>query len=282
VQVQIAGDLTAWLDTITNYNTQRAREGAAAELDVIRSRMERDRVAAEHAMRGAELARARAALSAYVTDAFVVVAAFDTVPMPMPRAVAASPANALSPALEARPDVTAARYRLDAARASIGVERTMILPALDATLGIKRAAGSSSLLFGINAPFPLLNQNRAEIRRTSAERDAADFDLSAARLSARGELAGALEAARLLTLHSAELAAGFLARADEARRITVAAYREGGVPLLQVIDAARAWGEAREVFFETLFAQHLSVLELLVAEGNDLQAFTSASGETKK
>jgi len=42
------------------------------------------------------------------------------------------------------------------------------------------------------------------------------------------------------------------------------------VPLLQVLDAARAWGEARVAFYRTLYAQHESVIALLAAQGSDL------------
>ena len=65
-------------------------------------------------------------------------------------------------------------------------------------------------------------------------------------------------------------APAYLAKADELRRITLGAYREGGAPLLQVLDAARVWGDARITFYTTLFAQHEAVLALVVAQGNDL------------
>jgi outer membrane protein TolC len=91
---------------------------------------------------------------------------------------------------------------------------------------------------------------------------------------AAAEVIGALEAARLLTESAARLSQGgtqsFLTRADEGRRIALGAYREGAAPLLQVIDAARTWGDAHLAFYRTLYAQHQSVLTLLVAEGQDL------------
>jgi outer membrane protein TolC len=65
--------------------------------------------------------------------------------------------------------------------------------------------------------------------------------------------------------------ASYLARADEVRRIALGAYREGAIPLIQVIDAARAWGEARIAYYQILYAQHESVLALLVAEGVDIR-----------
>ena len=73
----------------------------------------------------------------------------------------------------------------------------------------------------------------------------------------------------------ATLLPGGNARAEEARRIALGAYREGAVPLFQVIDAARTWGEARLTYYRTLYAQHQSVLALLAAEGSDLFAPSS-------
>jgi hypothetical protein len=37
-----------------------------------------------------------------------------------------------------------------------------------------------------------------------------------------------------------------------------------------VIDAARAWGEARSTYYQTLFAQQESIVRLFVARGGDL------------
>ena len=87
------------------------------------------------------------------------------------------------------------------------------------------------------------------------------------------EVSGAYEAARLLTERTTAMASdtsGFLARADDARRIALGAFREGAVPLFQVIDAARAWGEARLSYYRILYAQHQGVAALVFAEGGDL------------
>jgi outer membrane protein TolC len=121
----------------------------------------------------------------------------------------------------------------------------------------------------------LFEQNSGEIARATAERDAAAFELGASARSARSQLSGAIEAARLLTERASTMSmgadSGYLARADQARRIALGAYREGAVPLIQVLDAARAWNDARLAYYDLLFAQHQSVLELLFASGVDLR-----------
>jgi cobalt-zinc-cadmium efflux system outer membrane protein len=275
VGVATARDLSAWLDSLVAWNRVRVDEGAAAEADLVRSRLERDRAAADATMQEAELARARAALAAFLGDprraALPSVVASDR-----PLVLASAAAEVALPSIDRRPDVRAARGRADASRATVTSERTMIVRELGATIGTKWMAGTTSLVAGVSLPLPLLNSNRGEIRRASAERDASAFELAATERAAAADVLGAQEVARLLTARAEVLAAGgadgFLARADEARRIALGAYREGAAPLFQVLDAARAWGEARMAFYRTLYAQHQSVLALSAAQGIDLFA----------
>ncbi|MEO8624037.1 MAG: TolC family protein, partial [bacterium] len=237
--------------------------------------LERDRATADASMQEAELAQARAELSTFLGSSgrartASLRVALDDAPLALP---AFDDADAI-PASAARPDVQAARERLDAASAGITAEQRSIVRQLGATIGTKQMAGTTSMIAGFALPIPLFDTNRGEIRRATAERDAAGYEVVNRERMAAAEVSGALEAARILTESTTRLSRGgdesFLARADEGRRITLGAYREGAVPLLQVMDAARAWGDARMTFYRTLFAQHQSVLTLLVASGHDL------------
>jgi len=274
VAVEAARDIAAWLDSVVAYNRMRYEEGVAAEADLIRTELERDRSLADATMQEAELARAGAELATFlgpVLPSNRIAVVIDSAPLAM--ALAAPDAAA---AMSLRPDVRAARERLTAATAGVATQRSMIVRQLGVTFGAKQSAGTTSMLAGISLPLPLFDPNRGEIARASAERDAAGFELSALDRKARAELVGAQEAARLLTTRAVLLTRAvdgrpaFLARADDARRIALGAYREGAVPLLQVIDAARAWGEARIAFYRTLYAQHESIATLLLARGDDL------------
>ena len=271
VALAAARDLTAWLDSVVAYNRSRVQEGVAAEADLIRSELERDRAEADATMQEADLARARADLSVFLgepTAASFLVAALDA-PLTLPDVSPTSRAGTT------RPDIRAARERVAAAGAGVITERTNLIRQLGLTVGTKRTSGTTSLIAGVSIPFPLFDQNRGAIARAAAEREAATFDLAAQERIGRAEIVGASESARLLTERAGLLAGaargqGYLARADEARRIALGAYREGAVPLIQVIDAARAWGEAQLVYHQILYAQHESVVQLLVAEGQDV------------
>lgn len=271
VQVTTSRDLLGWLDTLVTYNRSRVREGVAAEADLIRSELERDRVAAETAMQEAELAQSRASLAAFVsaspgTAAHLTVAVDDT-PFSLPGIVTS---------IDARPDVRAARERVTASNAAVASERTMLVRQLGATIGTMQTGHMTSMIAGISLPLPVFDQNRGEIQRAAAERDAAGYELASQARAANAELQGALDAARILTERASVLvrgdSSGFLARADESRRIALGAYREGAVPLFQVIDAARAWVDARMTYYRTIAAQHQSVLSLAAAQGLDLSA----------
>jgi len=279
VSVDAARDLTAWLDSVVAYNRTRVEQGVAAEADLIRAELERDRSAAAAVLREADLARVRAQLGAFLGDgirpAGDLVVDVDDAPLTMP-ALLAPRADEWRADVMGRPAVRAARARLTATELDVSRERSMIIRELSATIGTKRSAGTTSMMAGLSVPLPVFDPNRGEIVRASAERDAAALDLAAHERTALAELTGAYDAARLLTERTALLARGsdgrppFLARADEARRIALGAYREGAASLLQVIDAARAWNEARLAFYETMYAQHESVAALIVAHGDDL------------
>jgi outer membrane protein, heavy metal efflux system len=283
VALAAARDLTAWLDSVVAYNRTRVKEGVAAEADLIRSELERDRAEADATMQEADLARARADLSVFLADepaaAPFLVAAFDA-PLALPDVSPTSRAGIT------RPDIRAARERVAAAGAGVTTERTNLIRQLGLTVGTKRTSGTTSLIAGVSMPFPLFDQNRGAIARAAAEREAATFDLAALKRIGRAEIVGAAESAWLLTDRARALAGaaggqGYLARADEARRISLGAYREGAVPLIQVIDAARAWGEAQLVYYQILYAQHESVVQLLVAEGVDIAATLPTLAEAR-
>ena len=279
IGLDAARDVSAWLDTVVAYNRSRVHEGVAAEADLIRSEVERDRAAAGATLQSAELARARADLSAFLGDPAsfapaVLVVAVDDGALPMP-----APAN--TNAAQSRPEVRAARERTAAANAGVSSERRMFLRQLGATIGTKRSLGGSMLVAGVSLPVPLFDQNRGGRERATAERDAAQFELVAEERAASGTLIGAAQAAQLLTARTTAIATSdasgrvtYLARADEARRIALGAYREGAVPLFQVIDAARAWAEARMAYYGLIYAQQQSILALLVAQGTPLLSAT--------
>jgi outer membrane protein, heavy metal efflux system len=288
VELSTARDLAGWLDSMVEYNRTRSREGVSAEVDLLRAQLERDRAWADVTMQEVKLAHAQAELAGFFDDSLgVIQTTRSTViipgePLPLPQSASWSTQGAtgrasISELLDKRPEVQAARERLLATSSGVGVARSLLIRELGAMVGLKRTEGTSSLMAGLSLPVPIFDQNRGEIARAHAERDLAAAELANTERTVGAEIRAALEGARLLS-QRAQLLAGsragqpvrFLVSAAETRRISVGAYQEGAVPLIQVLDAARAWGEARVTFYRTLFAQHESIIAVLAAEGTDL------------
>jgi cobalt-zinc-cadmium efflux system outer membrane protein len=273
VRVEIARDLALWVDSLVDWTRIRAREGVAAEADLLRSILEREQVESHLTTRRVEQAQAAADVATFLPEvpADAMRVAVPTRPFPVPATEVT-----VDSSVALRPEIAAGRHRVAEATEGIRAGKRGLFQTLDATVGAKWAMGGTSLLLGASVPLPIFNQNRGEVDRARGEQAVRTAELNLATRGVRAEIAAAESAARLLTARSHQLAgasvadsSSLLARADEMRRIALGAYQEGAATLVQVLDAARAWGQAREMYYETLFAQHQSILALLVARGYD-------------
>jgi len=268
VSVEAAEEVLAGYDALSEYNRARVAEGVTAGSDLIRVQVERERAATELALERVELARARSELGLFLgwsgPDIDSLRVTFDdaAVTIDLPPL-----ADLLAEAAARRPDLIAARSRVAAAEAEASYQRRLALPRMTATFGTKSVDGVSSMIAGVSVPVPLFNRNRGEVERAEGERAAAERELEWAERRVRGEVESAYEAAKVLAGQVATLRESFLRRAEESRRITMAAYEEGAASLLEVLDATRALAEARRAYYRAIFAQQQSLLELNVAVG---------------
>ena len=86
------------------------------------------------------------------------------------------------------------------------------------------------------------------------------------------------EAAARLAARLAAVQGASLTRAEESRRIAAAAYQEGAVTLLDLLDAARAASDARLTVARLAVAARESLFELSVAAGYDAMAAARLGG----
>ena len=279
VGANAAADVQEGLDSLVRYSQARVAEGAAAEGELIRLQVERDRAATERVLQQVELVRARGALAPFVDDSTPSVGlpgfhdvVYDSLFI---SAVALAPARAFMARMSLRADVLAARARVAAAGAESALQRSLVVRQLGATFGTRNTAGAYSMIAGLTVPLPLFDRNRGELQRATSERVAAEHERVWVERRSSAEIAAAYESAQLLTTALATLDLRFLERAAESRRIAVAAYQEGAVPLIQVLDATRTLSEARLTYYRALFARQGSVLDLYsAAELDPLGALT--------
>lgn len=284
VAVDAAEEIRARLAELVTFNRARVDEGVAAEADLIRTQLELERFAATVTLERVELARSRAELAPYLAGRSAATtpdesnraeaARIDTLWVAIDDTATTAARDSL-PALAwfvthartTRPDLSALRARAAAARAEVGYQRALTFRQIGATVGTKRTLGVRSLMAGVSLPIPLFDQNRGDVQRASGERAAAEQEAVWAERQVAAEVEAAYEAARLLTERADALRGTFLERAEESRRIALAAYQEGAGSLLQLLDASRTLADARLIYYRTLFAQRQGVLELKAAVG---------------
>src|SRR5215217_3879910 len=258
------------LTHLATYNEKRVREGLTPEGELLRVRLERDRASTQTVFAQIEVARARAEIRAYLPLA-ARQSADDSISVDIqgafPAARVPAIASLVSYATRCRPELVTARARVAAASAETSIQRALTIRQVGATFGQKRVGSETSMIAGVSVPIPLFDRNRGEIQRATANRIAAERELEWTERSITAELTGALNAVTMVAAEVARLGSSFLDRAEEIRRISLAAYEEGAASLLQVLDASRALNEARLGFYQALFQEKQSVLELAVAAG---------------
>jgi outer membrane protein TolC len=249
---------------VIEYHEHRVREGAMAEADLLRVRLEGERLAIAANAAALEAERARIQLFREMgRTQFEPVELTEPLEDPVAPAVVADPARAL----EARPEMQLARLAVEQARAGLRLAEAGARPDLDLLLGYKRTAGFDTLLGGVQWNLPLLNRNQGHIAAARAEIRAAESSLAATEALIRAEVRAAaaefelrrrqlLESSRLLRAHAAESA-----------RIAQAAYREGGADLLRLLDAERVRLDTEMLYSRTLTEYRQSIAALETAMG---------------
>jgi len=266
VAVEADEDVRVWLDSLVSYTRTRVKEGAAAEADLIRLEVEQGRAETDLVIARVELIRARADL-----DVLVGIDSVDVIQPSDSGLAAALPSLGalLATSARNRPDVLAAAAAVDAGRAGVRIERSAIVREVGAMAGVMEMAGTRSLMAGFSMPFPLFDQNRGEMQRASAEQHAAVFERSLVSRQVTADVTSAYAAVREFSGVVARLGTAYVPRAEEGRRIAEGAYREGATPLVQVLDAARAFADARMLYYRALFAWRQSIVELNAAIGSE-------------
>jgi NodT family efflux transporter outer membrane factor (OMF) lipoprotein len=176
-----------------------------------------------------------------------------------------------------RPDILAAEAQLHAATSAVGVAESNLYPKIQLTTSAGQQAVTPGGLFDASAfawslgsglTLPLFDGGKLRAEKRAAvdamRASAASYEQTV--LEAFGQVADLLEALS----HDAEL----LAAQDGAQRaaeanlgLTRAAYQEGNVGILQVLDAQRAYQRARLGYVKSLGQRYLDTVQLFLALG---------------
>ena len=257
-------------DDLVALNQTRFEEGAIAEGELLKVKLER--VKFDTAVAQAQLAARQATIKLLaLLDAEDVDSA---TPVTGDLAFTAAPLdlNALrAQALQTSTIVQVAERGVGLAERRIGLEQARVTPEPTPFLGYQRVGPDNAILFGVSVPLPLFDRNQGGIARARAEAGLSRTDLTQARIRVLAEVESAFRGWESARDRVVVFERGLLAQADESRAIALAAYQEGAVTLLAVLEAERARTEIRQQYLQALFDFQASLVLLEALTGVDVQ-----------
>lgn len=249
---------------IVEYHEIRVKEGAMAESDLLRVRLEAGRIALGANNAKLDASRARIELfRAMGQTQFPAVLFSDPLELKEDRAMLV---DALA-ALERRPEVLLARARLEQARRALTLAQANARPNYEALFGYKRTAGFDTVIAGLQVDLPFANRNQGNIETAAAEIKAAESNVAATEAIVRAEVEAAQAEYDMRRQQMREFLGRIRAEAAETSKIAQAAYRLGGADLLRLLDAERLRIEIDQLNYRAMMEYRQSIAALEFALG---------------
>ena len=249
-------------EELVRYQQVRLREGAGPEVDLIKVRVElekeRRRLSESQIAEMNAKHRLLAEMASDMSPDFQLQPGAEAL---------ADPEISVASALANRPDLVLARRITERDDALASVERAEATPDVTPYVGYKRTGGFSTLIGGVSIPLKIRDRNDGAIAYAVAQASRQKQLVRAAEMRVRSEVEAALAAQQRRREVADSLQTGLVADAVQSHEIALAAYREGGVELLYVIDALRTLNEAKLLQLQAEFDYQLSRAQTLIAAG---------------
>jgi outer membrane protein, heavy metal efflux system len=251
----------SYFEQVVQYHEARLREGKLAEVDLLRVQLQAEQIKASASDAQLQARRTQLELAREMGLAqagpWMLTEKFDEMETPRQNQDPARP----------RIELQLATKEIALAQARQDEEQAKGRPDLDALFGYKRDVGLNTAIVGVQLNLPLLDRNRAGIAAASAEVESTKSSLEATQTELSNEvlLANRDYASRLQQVK--EVFGPLRDRAIQIAEISRAAYGEGGLDLLRLLDAERLRIDAQLSWVNALTQYHLSVVELERAQG---------------
>ncbi len=252
--------------TIAADAERRLEEGDLSGYEARRLRLERVRIEGELEVARLQTLAARRTLATLVVSDESVVQLGPADPLVgQPPSIIRATALA---ALEERPDLEAATAALAAARAQASIAGSGWVPDPTLKLGYKEQAdGFSGAALGLTLPIPLFDRHGGAGDAARAQAAAAAAGLDLRRRWARSDVLATADRYESTRARLASLGEGLMADADALLAAASVAYREGEMTLLELLDAARAFRDARSTAVSLRADTWIAYYDLLRAMG---------------
>ncbi len=252
-----------------DYHAARFSVGAIAEQDLLRVRLESERLKISANLAVVEADRTTMALFKQMGRPVV-----RDVVLTEPLEPAANFREAtLEEVLAQRSEVRLARASLAESTAKESLEAVLARPDLSVFAGYKRTElpdttyGVNTIIAGFQITLPVINRNQGNREAAGAEVRRRQQLLAAAEADVRAEYESALQEYRTRRDEATSTLQLLRQEASNVAQIATNAYAEGGTDLLRLLDAERARIDADLAWARGMSDYHQSIVRLEAAEG---------------
>lgn len=270
----LQADQAAFFQQVIEYHRARVAEGVMPEVDLVRVRLEGELLAA--ARDGARLEAENARLELLrsmgettLTSDFTLEDPSSAAPIPPPP----PEGSALLPrAAESRLEIRLAKAGIGRAAAQLELEQAQAKPDWDIEAGYKRTGGFNTLLAGVSVPLPFFNRNLGNIAAAGAGLRHAEAQLRLVEAQVAADVAQAVDKLNRRKAILDRMHQGMLDWAEDSWRIALAAYQEGGLDLLRLLEAHRTRSDVRTRHTQAEMEYRIGWVDLETAVGEELPA----------
>ncbi len=170
-------------------------------------------------------------------------------------------------ALERRPDLQAAKNEERRADSQTRLQRAIRSPNITVGGGYKRNGTDNSLLFAVTIPLKMFDRNEGGILRAEAERRQAANLAAVVRKRIELDIQKAYNAVEINRERVRYIETEHLKKAEDANRVTLAAYGLGGATLMDYLDSQRSYRDTVRIYNQALYDERISLYQLASAIG---------------
>ena len=248
---------------------EREMGGDASGYAVRRVRLERARYEQRLAAARLDVESTRRQLALLILPSSAPAVAAASLPTSVPPPV--SERKALRTAQRQRPELRRRRSEIDAQKAARRAARRAVWPDPSVTAGYKRQSdGFEGVFLGVGVPLPLFDRNRGAAEAESARLETARTQKTLARREIRTEVRRAHDAYASARRQFQLVGGDLLTGGDDLLRIAQTSYDEGEMSLVELLDAASAYRDARLKTIDLRKALWARYFTLLRAMGRPL------------
>ncbi|MEZ4698364.1 MAG: TolC family protein [Rhodothermales bacterium] len=182
-------------------------------------------------------------------------------------------ADALATAGTSRPEFERARFDREAARANVDLSLSQRLPEPSLTVGYKNQSnGYTGAFLGASVPLPLFDRNAGRINASRSGLDASQTRTALLAKEIEYDVRRAYRTYESLDKRITSIKNDLLSGTEDLLRIARISYEEGEMSLIELLDAATAYRDARTSVIDLTADYWIAYFDLVRATGGGIES----------